>query len=381
MHLFLMIEHTNMPASTWRCVATLETEMPVNCLVTDPSRPGVLWYGMYSHHSDTHREGGIASWQFRGPQGDSSSCSALQRLPGVFDLMDTSSGVLLDACDTIVCCTDGSVRGMRRGIAPDDVGNTRTAMEQWTAAVDDEMITSCCMLGPSSAPASTLGCSAHLGTLAVMTRATDGSFQPLRKWQGHEFDAWCVASHERGDAETEGLMWTGGDDGMLALWDVRAPATDDATSVMRRRFDAGVVTIVTGETSPNELIVGSYDESLYVLDRRALKRPISSVSVGGGAWRCRPSPVHNNNDRKTFVVAAMQGGATIVEWDRASSALAVLEDGAEGTEGLLHSVDERPAPNGVEGVLIYDAIFLDANTIATSSFYNQTIKIWENDPK
>ncbi|CUG88883.1 WD40 repeat-containing protein, putative, partial [Bodo saltans] len=168
------------------------------------------------------------------------------------------------------------------------------------------------------------------------------------------------------------LMWSGGDDGTLALWDVRAPATDELSAVMRRRFDAGVVTIVVGATAPHELIVGSYDENLCVLDRRALKRPLSSVAVGGGAWRCRKAPGQSSSSSTQFVVAAMQGGASIVEWNSATTTLSVLE------EGLLHSVDDHPAPNGTEGVLVYDAVFLnDEHTIATSSFYNQTIKIWE----
>jgi WD40 repeat protein len=376
-----------MPA-VWDCVATLVTEKPVNCLLPDPLDPDRLWYGMYAHLSDAHREGGLGSWSFRGGLEEGGGLMDLRsqylQLPGVFDLTQTTSGGEQNTCDTLVCCTDGSVRGVRRAVAS---SSAPIASLLWHASVDDEMITSCCELGSADDTLGMLGCSSHLGKLTMMTRGADGGYELLRKWQGHEFDAWCVASHLQ-DADravedsTNGLMWSGGDDGTLALWDVRAPASDELSAVMRRRFDAGVVTIVVGATAPHELIVGSYDEHLFVLDRRALKRPLSSVSVGGGAWRCRPVPGQNvpcnGSTCSRFVVAAMQGGASIVEWDPTSTSMTVLDEGAAGCEGLLHSVDEHPAPNGSEGVLVYDAMFLnDGNTIATASFYNQTIKIWE----
>ncbi|CUI14823.1 unnamed protein product, partial [Bodo saltans] len=201
-------------SATWNCVATLVTEMPVNCLLHDPSRPDVLWYGMYSHHSDSHREGGISSWRFKENMDDKPLLRESLQLPGVFDLTPTTT--THSTCDALVCCTDGSVRGVStRGSSCE---TAPIAEIQWQAAVDGEMITSCCELGTAEDPLSVLGCSAHLGTLTMMTRGTDGGYEPVRKWHGHEFDAWCVASHLRGnggcssaDDGTDHLMWSGGD--------------------------------------------------------------------------------------------------------------------------------------------------------------------------
>lgn len=273
--------------------------------------------------------------------------------------------------DTLVSCTDGSVRGVRRCLLEGDAPDA-CPINQWTAAVDEEMITSCCRLSDG------LGCSAHLGNLSQMVRGPDGELVPYRKWHGHEFDAWCVCSSgEIGEGET--ILWSGGDDGTLAMWDVRAPVGDPPSASVRRRFDAGVVTIVVGGSpafglaSSFEMLVGSYDESLYVLDSRSLKRPLASVSVGGGAWRCRAAPPSPTTLCRQFVVAAMQGGARLVQWDPTIAALTLQE-----TDGVLHGTDEQPPSNGSEGVLIYDATFVgDENTIATASFYNQTVKIWQ----
>jgi diphthine methyl ester acylhydrolase len=356
----------------WHCVATLRTQEPANCLLNDAGDGSMLWYGMYAHHANSARTGGVGSWRYT----DEETSGEVLPLPGVFDWSYLPASA--DGAETVVCCTDGTVRGLCH--------SRSGTFAAWSVGVDDEMITSCCALGSADSPPSDFVCSAHLGSLTHVSRGSDGVFVPMRKWQGHEFDAWCVAPGCGFVEEGAGglLVWSGGDDGMLALWDVRAPATEPLTSSLRRRFDAGVVTVVsgrgatTGLSSEHEIIVGSYDENLYVLDRRSLKRPISSVCVGGGAWRCRLAPPPTEESSRDgcrcsrYVVAAMQGGASIVDWDHANASLALVEE-----EGTLHASDSLPTINGSEGVLVYDAIFLgDDHTIATTSFYNQSIKIW-----
>lgn len=214
-------------------------------------------------------------------------------------------------------CTDGSVR----------LSDPRTLVTVRTfASIHDEMLTSCTPFLPSSLSSSSsplhLLCTAHTGAVLVYSVAEE---RVVHRLEGHEFDAWCGAvmptAHTTTTATAVGetrpvcdasqpLLLSGGDDGLMKLYDMRA----GYAACGRARFDAGVIhiapvvsttrTVVSsgparggglGVGSPMEVVsgptpyvlVGSYDESISLMDTRFLKRPVARrEGLGGGVWRC-----------------------------------------------------------------------------------------------
>lgn len=337
---------------SWTNVATARTEAPVNCLVSTPS---ALLCGMYQHNGDdADRTGGVCHWNVSDAAPlTSETLTAAAPLPGVFHMEPTSAEHML------VCCTDGTVRYMSTSSSQSE--------ELWSADVDEEMVTHVAALSyTDGASPSSMLCSAHLGTLTHVVHREGSGWETQAKWRGHEFDAWCVAASavHRGTC-----AWTGGDDGVLAMWDMRdVKDCTKTTPQAMRRFDAGVVTVVPFEDvdsgKDHLLLVGSYDESLYLMDTRRMKQPVSSARLGGGVWRCRRIP-GGCNEVKHFGVAAMQAGAAVVSLNTSDELQIVAQ---------IHTSDD----DGSE-VLVYDCVPVVSRgplTLATCSFYNRVVRVW-----
>lgn len=384
--------------ASWSCVDTVRTTGPVNCLLsaTRVQDDAVcLYFGMYAHHSDAHRTGGIGKVSVSNePQSSVTQLQGEAPLPfGVFDMVwpfdaGHMSSVELssssEAC-TWICGTDGSLKRAVMDPLPsegDASDGCCSAKIHASYAVDDEMLTSATQCGSGE-----VVCSSHKGTLSVV-KVTEGAgaCEVVRKWAGHEFDAWCV---ER-SLQSPSCVWSGGDDGALRLWDVRmATGSDEDNGVapspaalMTKRLEAGVTTVV--HLDGHAIMVGSYDEHLYLFDTRLMKRAVSEVcSHGGGIWRCRPFRAHSasGDGRQYFAVAAMQAGAMIVERG--------VDDSLSIVEGPFHTQPMRTVDDGIclkkpsEGVLVYDCVPLGTSAqgqslrVASCSFYDQEICIWE----
>ncbi|GET85494.1 hypothetical protein, conserved [Leishmania tarentolae] len=241
-------------------------------------------------------------------------------LPGVFDAVSVPSSFfstagLLSTTDAPPCivlaCTDGSVRVLD--------SFTLSPLVDPLRDLHAEMLTSCTAL---CCPTPHLLCSAHTGAVFLYSLSERCVTQEL---EGHEHDAWCTAmlptggwrpaasaspqTHggcsdrhdtdgdtEVGDmpaaASTSALLASGGDDGYCKLYDTR---TNPSRAVSRSRFDAGVVSITpvlntsggfsTAHATPY-LLVGSYDESISLVDVRSMRRPVAQRGrLGGGVWR------------------------------------------------------------------------------------------------
>lgn len=241
-------------------------------------------------------------------------------LPGVFDAVLVpssffSTAALLSAADAALCimlaCTDGSVRVLDPFTLSPVVDPLRD--------LHAEMLTSCTAL---HCPTPHLLCSAHTGSVYLYSLAERCVTQEL---EGHEYDAWCTAmlptggwwpaasaslpsnggcsDHEHIDGEAEAvhmparastsaLLASGGDDGYCKLYDMR---TNPSRAVSRSRFGAGVVSItpvldtldgLSAAHATPYLLVGSYDESISLVDVRSVRRPVAQRGgLGGGVWR------------------------------------------------------------------------------------------------
>ena len=188
-------------------------------------------------------------------------------------------------------------------------------------------------------------------------------------FQAHDAEAWACCFHTTQDSERSCCFSTGGDDGMWKIWDTRMLPTEElvkywdsrnagslrvSSSCQQVKHPAGVTCIYplpgyerhTTGFSENQgidrdsilssteymFLTGCYDGHVRLYDTRNLGRSVSSVFVGGGAWRMSkkrshqkyganldPAPLHDveNNDQSTgseYLVAAMHAGSVIVKY-------------------------------------------------------------------
>ncbi|KPA73806.1 hypothetical protein ABB37_09686 [Leptomonas pyrrhocoris] len=406
----------------------------------------------------------------------SSSIGGVPSMPGVFDLVSVPSSFLQpnrSSTDALQCylaaaCTDGSVRLF-------DPLTLASALDPLTH-IHAEMITSCTPLyaeGATSTAAAHLLCSAHTGAVVLYSIEERRVTHEL---EGHEFDAWCTAvlptdgrwlaasaappfqpcsgndahdDEEDGPSEWEreekgptsaALLASGGDDGLCKLYDMRCNCRR-ATS--RMRFDAGVVSITpvldtggngaaTALPTPY-LLVGSYDESIALVDVRNMRAPVARRGgLGGGVWRtsrclCPLWPAEapsssslladcrNRNlalmvenaaaDRTTvascgwvntsnvLVLPLMQRGAALLPYDVRAASTEVFGDAP-----LDHFMPDEEAgaeqravtacrPAVTDMTLVYDIAVLQPLTssdktavVATASFYEKRIDVWSVRP-
>lgn len=108
----------------------------------------------------------------------------------------------------------------------------------------------------------------------------------------------------------------------------------------------------------NTVFCSSYDERIYVLDKRNMKRSVNeSKKLNGGVWKMKLHP------RKDLILCAcMHTGAHLVNVHDLKSELYYDE---HGLDNLVYGCDWKPTNEGNDDV------------IATCSFYNHSLKIWK----
>ncbi|SCU64802.1 uncharacterized protein TEOVI_000540000 [Trypanosoma equiperdum] len=299
-------------------------------------------------------------------------------LPGIFDLTYSNNNNCLMAS-----CTDGALWVLELREA---------AVHECVFPVFDTMLTSCSPFNSETGDQNKWFCTAHKGDVALYDA---GMKRIIRRLDGHEYDAWCSATT---GAET-GV--SGGDDGLLRWHDVRMGGK---STVAKMQFDAGVsISPIStcGTSATTYSLVGSYDEHLYLVDLRSAKRPLSSVHLGGGVWRCSRQLLEEKltpeakkamnyyrwvQECNALAIPVMQNGVALVRYDITSNA-----EGNFTLLGHLHSsagsaASDEELPNNA---LFYDCAVLPGNicsdavtgdvigrTIAACDFYNRTVSLW-----
>uniref|UniRef100_A0A914V5I3 methylated diphthine methylhydrolase n=1 Tax=Plectus sambesii TaxID=2011161 RepID=A0A914V5I3_9BILA len=128
----------------------------------------------------------------------------------------------------------------------------------------------------------------------------------------------------------ESLVYSGADDGLLKLWDLRVGV--ERSVLTNRSHGSGVV---FASLRGDELLTGSYDECLRLWDERSLTAPLREANVGGGVWsveRCADG---------RLLAAAMYGG-----WIALSDELTPLNGDSDIGKGLLYGVSEKSTTSG-----------------------------------
>ncbi|KAF7306931.1 WD-REPEATS-REGION domain-containing protein [Mycena indigotica] len=208
----------------------------------------------------------------------------------------------------------------------------------------------------NTSPDTSLVVSLSNGSLCLLRLDDQGSSSGLRildTWHAHDFEPW-IAAWDYWDMNS---IFSGGDDMILKIWDVRQGFTSPVRT--NKRFEAGVTTIQSNPHAEHILAVGSYDNTVRVFDKRKLLAPFAQVDVGGGAWRVKWHPSSSRKD--DLLVACMHDGFKVVRLAGESGQVIKRFD---QHSSLAYGVDWSFAADQGETM------------IASCSFYDHTLHLW-----
>jgi diphthamide biosynthesis protein 7 len=177
------------------------------------------------------------------------------------------------------------------------------------------------------------------------------------------------------------VVLTGGDEGNLKIWDLRA-GTTSAQHVLKH-FEAGVTVLSPHPRREHLVACGSYDETIALLDLRLVSsetqkpKPLChSEPLGGGMWRMKWHPL--DDDR--LLLGAMHGGCRVVKLNgmellntaENSSPVAIqVQQKFTKHESMAYGADwlvcQRPGEAG------------RVQAAASCSFYDRALCLWDVD--
>jgi len=176
-------------------------------------------------------------------------------------------------------------------------------------------------------------------------------------WNGHDFDAWIAAK----DAWNSNIVYSGGDDCKLKVWDLRISGNPVHIS---KAHSMGVCSIQSSKLKEYTFLSGSYDEHVLVWDTRNRRTPLSDIETGGGVWRLKWHPTIEN----TFLSACMYDGFKIFQSDDFTNFY------------LTHSYNEHESiAYGADWIIPHrsNSFVEEENSfVATCSFYDHQLNVW-----
>uniref|UniRef100_A0A0N4Z240 THO complex subunit 2 n=1 Tax=Parastrongyloides trichosuri TaxID=131310 RepID=A0A0N4Z240_PARTI len=104
------------------------------------------------------------------------------------------------------------------------------------------------------------------------------------------------------------IFGTGGDDGILKIWDIRQ-GLSRVTSEFTSNDNNGITFISPSLYKEHEYIVGSYDAELRIFDSRKTNESLASLKLNGGIWYVEE---HIEDNLQTFYCSCMYGGWSMV---------------------------------------------------------------------
>jgi len=210
----------------------------------------------------------------------------------------------------------------------------------------------------------------------------EGDSWAAHSLRGTPSEVWCAAAKPEPAGARRTVLWSGGDDGVLRGWDLRAQGggggggSGGATFASRAgAFGGGVTCISWAPWGGWEHVaaVGSYDGKLRLWDDRRVggaAEPLAALPLGGGVWRVKWRDGGGGGGGwragRALAVAAMYGGARVVALDGGAAA-APLPAAALAYTG--HG--EGSITYGVEWV----GEGADA-AVATCAFYEREVHVW-----
>jgi hypothetical protein len=222
-----------------------------------------------------------------------------------------------------------------------------------------------------------------VGALAVGSGG--GGIAEGASWAAHSLrgvpsEVWCAAAKPEPPGARRTTLWSGGDDGVLRGWDLRAAGGGGGGATFATRagaFGGGVTCVSWAPPWPgweHVAAVGSYDGTLRLWDDRRVggaAAPLAALPLGGGVWRVkwRDGAGTGGGWRagRALAVAAMYGGARVV----------ALGGGGAPPAGAEARVAEEYSGHG-EGSITYGVEWVGGAeaAVATCAFYEKEVHVW-----
>lgn len=199
------------------------------------------------------------------------------------------------------------------------------------------------------------------GELNIIDCLDNSKFNVINRFQAHDYEIWSVLI----DSVNDHIIYSGADDSMLKTWDQR-----ELKSPVQKYtfFNGGVCTILSVYNKQTKslisnfnefnLICSSYDEQIYILDKRNTKTWVNkSKKLNGGVWKLR-----FNKDYSHLLCACMHTGVHVVDVENLESKLYYDK---HGLNNLAYGCDWK---------LINET---NNYLVSTCSFYNHELRIWK----
>jgi hypothetical protein len=205
-----------------------------------------------------------------------------------------------------------------------------------------------------------------------------GACWPAHALRGAPSEVWCAAAKPEPGGARRTVLWSGGDDGALRGWDLRAPAGGGAAFSTRAGAFGGGVTCVSWAPPwggwDHVAAVGSYDGTLRLWDDRRVggaAEPLAALPLGGGVWRIKWRDGGGGGgggwrEGRALAAAVMYGGARVV----------ALGGGEGGAPPTLQAAAAY-AGHG-EGSITYGVEWVGEGAraaVATCAFYEKEVHV------
>jgi diphthine methyl ester acylhydrolase len=184
-----------------------------------------------------------------------------------------------------------------------------------------------------------------------------------KKFKAHDLETWCVLL----DRQNADILYSGADDSQFKMWDLRS--SDQRPAGKCSIFDGGVTNILypcrnddpaalLNGYSNDQILCSSYDERIYVLDKRNMRNCLKkSAKLGGGVWKMK---LHSNRD--ILLLACMHYGVNIVNIDNFDP---FFYYDKHGLDNLVYGCDWNIRDNQ------------EYDIVASCSFYNHSLRLWK----
>ena len=190
------------------------------------------------------------------------------------------------------------------------------------------------------------------GNISLLTIG-EGEIRTERKWEAHSFEAWTCSF----DKWNPNVVYTGGDDTFLNIYDVRAE--DVQLRLKNRSHIAGVTSVLSFDE--HVCITGSYDENLRLFDTRAWRNPVDELQLGGGIWRIKPSKVN----RDLLLCACMYKNFSVCEVDPSKTKIGLVAT-YTAHESICYGADWCPTKTEAGGQVMITCSFYDQKLCVSS---------------
>jgi WD40 repeat protein len=188
----------------------------------------------------------------------------------------------------------------------------------------------------------------------------------VRSWKAHDAEIWVTCW----DSSDPFRLYSGADDSILKIWDIRAPPTNALARI--NWHQAGVTALEHHPFRDYLFASGSYDEYVCVWDKRYLRKPIIEHRItGGGIWSIRWHP----RDASRMLLSCMHEGFHILSMNVTEEELPSATD-REIVQDLFHYREHTSLAYGGDW---FPGSTSDFSIMATCSFYDHQLHLWSYD--